>query len=75
MKSVEDIRCSIKQQQILMINHIWRLMWGSGNTKGITQWRDRNRLYKLHTLLNSNEYLLSNKDFHFLDSLYQKYKN
>lgn len=75
MKSVESVRNSVRQQQILLVQHIWLTIWESSNTKGVMQWRDRNKLYRLHTLLNSNEYLLSNKDFQFLDSLHQKYKN
>ena len=56
-----------------MVNYIWNIIWKSGDTKGIPQWRDRNRLHKLDVKLKKESYLLTYKDFQFLDSMYQKY--
>lgn len=73
IEKIINLRESIKMQQIHMINHIWDIVWKSGDTKGVPQWRDRNRLYKLDTKLKKESYLLTYKDFQFLDSMYQKY--
>jgi hypothetical protein len=73
IEKIRNLRESIKMQQIHMVNHIWDIIWKSGDTKGIPQWRDRNRLYKLDVKLKKESYLLSYKDFQFLDSMYQKY--
>jgi hypothetical protein len=73
IEKIRNLRESIKMQQIHMVNHIWDIIWKSGDTKGIPQWRDRNRLHKLDVKLKKESYLLSYKDFQFLDSMYQKY--
>ena len=73
IEKIRNLRESTKMQQIHMIKHIWDIIWKSGDTKGIPQWRDRNRLYKLDTKLKKESYLLTYKDFQFLDSMYQKY--
>ena len=73
IEKIRNLRESMKMQQIHMVNHIWDIIWKSGDTKGIPQWRDRNRLYKLDVKLKKESYLLSYKDFQFLDSMYQKY--
>lgn len=73
IEKIRNLRESTKIQQIHIINHIWKIIWESNHTKGIPQWRDRNRLYKLHTKLKKESYLLTYTDFQFLDSMYQKY--
>ena len=73
IEKITNLRESIKMQQIHMVNHIWDIIWTSGDTKGIPQWRDRNRLHKLDVKLKKESYLLTYKDFQFLDSMYQKY--
>lgn len=73
IEKIRNIRESTKIQQIHIINHIWKIIWKSNHTKGIPQWRDRNRLHKLDVKLKKESYLLSYKDFQFLDSMYQKY--
>jgi hypothetical protein len=42
--------------------------------KGIPQWRDRKRLHQLTEKFGEENYLLSKKDFQFLESLHFKYK-
>jgi hypothetical protein len=64
---------SIQTQQVHMINYIWSLIWESGDTFGVPQWRDRNRLYKLGNKLKSETYLLTYRDFQFLESMCSKY--
>jgi len=73
IEKIRNLRESIKMQQIHMVNYIWDTIWKSGDTKGIPQWRDRNRLHKLDVKLKKESYLLTYKDFQFLDSMYQKY--
>lgn len=75
MKSVNDVMVSIVNQQLHMLFHIKKTIYASGNLNGIPQWRDRSRLKKLTENVCENDYILTKKDFQFLDSLYQKYKN
>lgn len=74
MKSVTDVYNSIWTQQKQMLNEIHRIIYSSGNMKGIPQWRDRKRFYQLDNKFAAGDYLLSKKDFQFLESLYFKYK-
>ena len=73
MKSISKVKESIHSQQMLLINHIWGVIWHSGNIDGILQWRDRNKLHKLDVKLKKESYLLSNENFQFLESLLMKY--
>ena len=73
MTDVSKVKESIHSQQMLLINHIWGVIWGSGNTDGILQWRDRNKLHKLNAKLKKESYLLSHENFQFLESLLMKY--
>jgi len=73
MKSISKVKESIHSQQMLLINHIWGVIWNSGNTDGILQWRDRNKLHKLNAKLKKESYLLSHENFQFLESLLMKY--
>jgi hypothetical protein len=41
---------------------------------GIPQWRDRKRLHDLIQKVKEDGYLLTKKDFQFLESLVLKYK-
>ena len=75
MKSVNDIYESVVSQQLHMLIHIKSTIYQSGNLNGIQQWRDRKRLHKVIEKVYDTDYLLTKKDFQFLDSLYQKYKN
>ena len=50
------------------------IVYSSGNLNGIPQWRDRKRLHTLTEKFSAGNYLLSKKDFNFLESLYFKYK-
>ena len=74
MKSVTDVYNSIWIQQKHLLNEIHRVVYSSGNLKGIPQWRDRKRLHILTKKFDEGNYLLSKKDFQFLESLYFKYK-
>ena len=73
MKSISKVKESIHSQQMLLINHIWGVIWNSGNIDGILQWRDRNKLHKLNAKLKKESYLLSHENFQFLESLLMKY--
>ena len=64
---------SILTQQLHMLNHIKAGVWGSGNMNGIPQWRDRRRLHELTENVKEEGYLLTKKDFQFLESLVLKY--
>lgn len=75
MKSVNDVMESIVNQQLYMMFHIKKTIYSSGNLIGIPQWRDRSKLHKLINEVYDKNYILTKKDFQFLDSLYQKYKN
>ena len=72
MTDVSKVKESIHCQQILLINHIWGVIWDSDNTDGILQWRDRNKLHKLDVKLKKESYLLSHENFQFLESLLMK---
>ena len=61
-------------QQRHMLHYLKGIVWGSGNINGILQWRDRKRLYDLTENVEVNGYVLTKKDFQFLESLHQKYK-
>jgi hypothetical protein len=74
MKSVNDVKESIVNQQLYMLFHIKNTIYQSGNLNGVIQWRDRKRLRELTELVYSSDYMLTKKDFQFLDSLYRKYK-
>tara|TARA_B100001057_G_scaffold117565_2_gene116157 strand:- start:7416 stop:7643 length:228 start_codon:yes stop_codon:yes gene_type:complete len=74
MKDINTVYSSIWNQQRTLLREIKSIVYSSGNLKGIPQWRDRKRLYKLTDKFKENEYLLSKKDFQFLESLYFKYK-
>ena len=74
MKSVKDVYTSVWMQQNLLIKEIYEIVYSSGNMKGIPQWRDRKRLHQLMEKFMEQNYLLSKKDFQFLESLHYKYK-
>ena len=74
MKSVKDVYTSVWMQQNLLIKEIYEIVYSSGNMKGIPQWRDRKRLHQLMEKFLKGDYLLTRKDFHFLESLHYKYK-
>jgi len=74
MKSVNDVKNSIVNQQLHMMLHIKNTTYSSGNLNGIPQWRDRKRLHELIEKVYNDDYLLTKKDFQFLESLHQKYK-
>tara|TARA_B100000927_G_scaffold138315_1_gene111588 strand:- start:547 stop:774 length:228 start_codon:yes stop_codon:yes gene_type:complete len=74
MKSVKDVYTSVWMQQNLLIKEIYEIVYSSGNMKGIPQWRDRKRLHQLMEKFMEQNYLLSKKDFQFLESLHFKYK-
>jgi hypothetical protein len=74
MKNVTDVYNSIWNQQKHLLNEIHRIIYSSGNLKGIPQWRDRKRFYQLEQKYSAGDYLLSKKDFQFLESLHFKYK-
>lgn len=74
MKSVTKVYESIWNQQRFLLNEIHGVVYSSGNMKGIPQWRDRKRLHQLSEKFGEGNYLLSKKDFQFLESLYYKYK-
>ena len=65
---------SILRQQLHMLHYIKDVVWGSGNMNGIPQWRDRKRLHQLTEKVTEDGYLLTKKDFQFLESLVLKYK-
>ena len=70
VKVYEDILI----QQLYMLHYLKSIVWCSGNMNGILQWRDRKRLYDLTENVEVNGYILTKKDFQFLESLHQKYK-
>ena len=74
MKNIRDVYTSMRFQQKNLLDEVHRIVYSSGNMKGIPQWRDRNRLYKLTKKFYENQYLLTQKDFQFLESLFYKYK-
>lgn len=74
MKSISEVYSSMRFQQKRLLDEINNIVYSSGNMRGIPQWRDRNRLYKLTKNFYENQYLISIKDFQFLESLYYKYK-
>ena len=74
MKSVTGVYESIWNQQKMLLKELHKIVYSSGNLKGIPQWRDRKRLHQLETKFGEENYLLSKKDFQFLESLYYKYK-
>jgi hypothetical protein len=65
---------SILRQQLHMLLYIKDVVWSSGNMNGIPQWRDRKRLHDLIQKVKEDGYLLTKKDFQFLESLVLKYK-
>jgi hypothetical protein len=74
MKSVTKVYESIWNQQRFLLKEVHEVVYSSGNMKGIPQWRDRKRLHTLSEKFGEGNYLLSKKDFQFLESLYFKYK-
>lgn len=74
MKNVKIVYKSIWNQQRALLVEVKNVVYSSGNLKGIPQWRDRNRLHKLTEKFKEENYLLSKKDFQFLESLHFKYK-
>jgi len=74
MKSVNDVYNSVWNQQKHLLTELKKVVYSSGNLKGIPQWRDRTRLHKLTEKFDAGNHLLSKKDFQFLESLYFKYK-
>lgn len=73
MKSVNDVYESVVSQQLHMLIHIKNTIYQSGNLNGIPQWRDRRRLHELTEKVKEDGYLLTKKDFQFLESLFLKY--
>ena len=74
MKDIDKVYESIWNQQRMLLSEINNVVYSSGNLKGIPQWRDRKRLHQLTNKFGEGNYLLSKKDFQFLESLYYKYK-
>lgn len=74
MKNISEVYSNMRFQQKRLLDEINNIVYSSGNMRGIPQWRDRNRLYKLTKNFYENQYLISIKDFQFLESLYYKYK-
>jgi len=74
MKKVSDVYQNVWNQQKHLLTEVGRVVYSSGNLKGIPQWRDRKRLYNLNLKFSDDNYLLSKKDFQFLESLHFKYK-
>lgn len=74
MEKVSDVYQSVWNQQKYLLTEVGRVVYSSGNLKGIPQWRDRKRLYNLNLKFSDDNYLLSKKDFQFLESLHFKYK-
>jgi len=74
MKNVSDVYQSVWNQQKHLLTELKKVVYSSGNLKGIPQWRDRKRLYNLNLKFSDDNYLLSKKDFQFLESLHFKYK-
>ena len=74
MKSVTGVYQSVWNQQRALLIEVKDVVYSSGNLKGIPQWRDRTRLHKLTEKFKDENYLLSKKDFQFLESLHFKYK-
>jgi len=74
MKDVRTVFVSMRHQQKRLMDYVHDIVYSSGNMRGIPQWRDRNRLFKLMKKFHETQYLLSEKDFQFLESLYFKYK-
>lgn len=71
---IEEVYRTMRQHQCRLLDSITEIVYTSGNMRGIPQWRDRNRLYKLRDTFMKEEYLLTIKDFQFLESLCYKYK-
>tara|TARA_R110001606_G_scaffold376406_1_gene535070 strand:+ start:979 stop:1242 length:264 start_codon:yes stop_codon:yes gene_type:complete len=74
MKNVTAVYQSVWNQQRALLIEVKDVVYSSGNLKGIPQWRDRKRLYQLTEKFKDESYLLSKKDFQFLESLHFKYK-
>ena len=74
MKDIDTVYKSIWNQQRMLLDEIHNIVYSSGNLKGIPQWRDRKRLRQLTDKFGIGNYLLSKKDFQFLESLHYKYK-
>tara|TARA_B100000768_G_scaffold150364_1_gene145104 strand:+ start:267 stop:494 length:228 start_codon:yes stop_codon:yes gene_type:complete len=74
MKDIDSVYKSIWNQQRMLLDEIHNIVYSSGNLKGIPQWRDRKRLRQLTDKFGIGNYLLSKKDFQFLESLHYKYK-
>ena len=74
MKNVKIVYKSIWNQQRALLVEVNKVVYSSGNMKGIPQWRDRKRLHQLTEKFGAGNYLLSKKDFQFLESLHFKYK-
>ena len=74
MKDIDSVYKSIWNQQRMLLDEIHNIVYSSGNLKGIPQWRDRKRLRQLTDKFGIGNYLLSKKDFQFLESLHFKYK-
>ena len=74
MKDIDSVYKSIWNQQRMLLDEIHNIVYSSGNLKGIPQWRDRKRLFQLTDKFGIGNYLLSKKDFQFLESLHFKYK-
>ena len=78
MKDVRTVYESIWFQQNMLLKEIYEVVYSSGNMKGIPQWRDRKRLNQIMEKFGVNKkeknYLLTRKDFQFLESLHYKYK-
>ena len=78
MKSVRTVYESIWFQQNMLLKEIYEVVYSSGNMKGIPQCRDRKRLNQIMEKFGVNKkeknYLLTRKDFQFLESLHYKYK-
>lgn len=74
MKDIDTVYKSIWNQQRMLLDEIHNIVYSSGNLKGIPQWRDRKRLFQLTDKFGIGNYLLSKKDFQFLESLHYKYK-
>lgn len=74
MKDIDSVYKSIWNQQRMLLDEIHNIVYSSGNLKGIPQWRDRKRLFQLTDKFGIGNYLLSKKDFQFLESLHYKYK-
>ena len=74
MKNVTAVYQSVWNQQRALLIEVKDVVYSSGNLKGIPQWIDRKRLHQLTEKFKDESYLLSKKDFQFLESLHFKYK-